>query len=200
MKYELSKGEEKALKLLKIKEEIEIEEAAGNVASRLNITVENAAKIIYLLWKKGYLDLVDERVSKSFSSYFLSWESLWYWILVSYIALTSLTVAFVSKSPLIYLRYILGSALVLYIPGAALIEALYPSSELEPLERFALSIGLSLAIVPLIGLILNYTPWGIRLEPVLYSLILFSLAVGFTALIRKYMILKGELANGTPSR
>jgi uncharacterized membrane protein len=38
-----------------------------------------------------------------------------------------------------------------------LIEALYPRKEdLESLERLTLSIGLSLAVVPLIGLFLNY--------------------------------------------
>jgi uncharacterized membrane protein len=40
-------------------------------------------------------------------------------------------------------------------------------------ERVALSLGLSLAVVPLIGLVLNYTPWGIRLTPILVSLALF---------------------------
>ncbi len=194
MEPELSKDEKEVLKLLKGKEEAGIEEATMDIASRLNTTVENAARIIYFLWKKGYLDVIDEKSLGSFSSYLLSWDSLWYWILVGYVALTYLVVAFVSKPPLIYLRYALGSAFVLYIPGAVLIEALYPSSELEPLERFALSIGLSLAIVPLIGLILNYTPWGIRLEPILYSLVLFSLAVGFIALIRKYIVSKEELA------
>ncbi|RLG40826.1 MAG: hypothetical protein DRN78_05035 [Thermoproteota archaeon] len=133
---------------------------------------------------------MDGRALKGFSSYILSWESLWYWILLGYIVLTSLTVVLISEPPLLYLRYVLGTAFVLYIPGAVLIEALYPSSELEPLERFALSIGLSLAIVPLIGLILNYTPWGIRIGPVLYSLVLFSLVMGFIAMIRKYKAIK----------
>jgi len=51
------------------------------------------------------------------------------------------------------------------------VEALYPrGDELTPLERLALSIGLSLAVVPLVGLVLNYTPWGIRLVPVTAAL------------------------------
>ena len=60
-------------------------------------------------------------------------------------------------------RNILGLPLVLFLPGYALIAALFPAkSDLDGIERVALSFGLSIAVVPLIGLGLNYTPWGIR--------------------------------------
>ncbi|EMA58403.1 DUF1616 domain-containing protein [Halorubrum lipolyticum] len=42
-------------------------------------------------------------------------------------------------------------------------------SGIDGVERVALSFGLSIAIVPLIGLVLNFTPWGIRLAPVATS-------------------------------
>jgi uncharacterized membrane protein len=45
------------------------------------------------------------------------------------------------------------------------------------MERFVLSFGLSIAIVPLLGLGLNFTPWGIRLEPILVSVILFTVVM-----------------------
>lgn len=43
--------------------------------------------------------------------------------------------------------------MLLFMPGYALVESLYPrgGDELSPLERLALSIGLSLAVVPLIA-------------------------------------------------
>lgn len=88
------------------------------------------------------------------------------------------------------LRYVLGSIYVLFLPGYSLIEALYPEEgRLSDLEKLALSIGLSLAIVPLIGLVLNYTPWGIRLNPYIaasFSLILLLL---FTGAYRRYKLL-----------
>ncbi|MEM4617514.1 MAG: DUF1616 domain-containing protein, partial [Ignisphaera sp.] len=88
-------------------------------------------------------------------------------------------------------RYILGSISVLFLPGYVLIEALYPKEQdLSSLERLALSIGLSLAVVPLIGLLLNYTPWGIRLESVLISLTIFIAIMAIVASYRKYQILK----------
>jgi len=49
----------------------------------------------------------------------------------------------------------------------------------------ALSFGLSIAIVPLIGLGLNYTPWGIRLTPILVSLTVFNVLFGIAAIYRR---------------
>jgi len=89
--------------------------------------------------------------------------------------------------PYIYLRYVLGSLFILYLLGHTLIETLYPKEEdLEPLERLALSIGLSLALVPLVGLILNYTPWGIRLTPVFTALAILTTGLSIIAITRKY--------------
>lgn len=71
-------------------------------------------------------------------------------------------------------RVVLGLPFVLFFPGYCLIGALFPKREdLDPIERVALSFGLSIAVVPLIGLGLNYTAWGIRLTPILISLLLF---------------------------
>jgi uncharacterized membrane protein len=84
-------------------------------------------------------------------------------------------------------RIVLGLPFVLFFPGYVLIAALYPRhSDLEGVERVALSLGLSLAVVPLIGLVLNYTPWGIRLTPILVSLALF-IAVCSAAAVRQRM-------------
>lgn len=71
-------------------------------------------------------------------------------------------------------RVVLGLVLVLVIPGYTLTTALFPQREgLDGIERLALTLGLSIAVVPLIGLILNYTPWGIRLSPIAVSLVIF---------------------------
>lgn len=41
---------------------------------------------------------------------------------------------------------------------------------IDGVERVALSFGLSIAIVPLLGLALNFTPFGIRLVPIVVTL------------------------------
>ena len=63
-------------------------------------------------------------------------------------------------------RAALGLPFVLFTPGYALITALFPrKTALDGIERVALSVGLSFAVVALLGLALNYTAWGIRLWP-----------------------------------
>jgi uncharacterized membrane protein len=85
-------------------------------------------------------------------------------------------------------RTFLGLPFILFIPGYILIFALFPSKKtdrgIDMIERIALSFGLSIAIVPLLGLVLNYTPWGIRLEPILLSLFFFIMGVGLLAIFR----------------
>ncbi len=79
------------------------------------------------------------------------------------------------------LRAVLGFILVLFVPGYVFVSALFPGSEeLNGIERLTLSIGLSICIVIFIGIALNYTPWGIRLKPILFSISAFTLA--FTAI------------------
>ena len=48
-------------------------------------------------------------------------------------------------------------------------------SGIDGIERVALSFGLSIAIVPLLGLVLNFTPWGIRLTPIMVTVAGFTL-------------------------
>jgi len=58
--------------------------------------------------------------------------------------------------------------------------------KLDNIERIALSIGMSLALVPLVGLLLNYTPWGIRLTPITISLLALTLILSTAAIIREH--------------
>ena len=86
------------------------------------------------------------------------------------------------------IRIILGLPFILFIPGYTLIFALFPNRKtdrgIDVIERIALSFGLSIAVVPLIGLGLNYTPWGIRLEPILISIFFFILIIGIIGIYR----------------
>jgi len=82
-------------------------------------------------------------------------------------------------------RTILGIPFVLFIPGYVLIAALFPKKDdLDTIERIALSFGLSIAIVPLIGLGLNYT-FGIRLIPILITLCIYSIGLIFVTEYRR---------------
>ena len=98
-------------------------------------------------------------------------------------ALLIAVIAFFPNSPA---RIILGLPFILFFPGYMLICALFPRrKDLDIIERLALSLGLSIAITSLIGLVLNYTPFGIRLYPVTFSLFLFMLLMSTVAMYRR---------------
>lgn len=107
--------------------------------------------------------------------------------------LSLILIAIISLTSLKVVRIILGLPFILFFPGYTLIAALFPKRQsLDSIERVALSFGLSIAVVPLIGLILNYTPWGIRLYPILVSLTGFILAMSAVAWIRRSFLLPSE--------
>ncbi|KSW10756.1 hypothetical protein CF15_08215 [Pyrodictium occultum] len=143
----------------------------------------------------GRMRLIDPSPPRSLREYLLRLDySLWLWAVVALVALTHASVALSGAAPPAKpLRYVAGSIYVLFIPGYVLVEALYPEEgSLTPLERLALSIGLSLAVIPLIGLVLNYTPWGIRLKPIMAATTVYVAAMLAAAAYRKYRLVRLE--------
>ena len=107
-------------------------------------------------------------------------------LIIGLISLLVLPAAVFTTGPL---RIALGLACVLFFPGYTLIAALFPrKGTLHGIERLALSFGLSLAVVPLIGLGLNYTPWGIRFLPIILSLASFIIAAAVIAYYRRQQL------------
>jgi len=146
---------------------------------------DEAVKALLALERDRRIMVQESKPYPSLASYTWSPLSVWFWAAVGALAV-SLALITVTSGVALYLRYVFGSVLVLFLPGYALIEALYPKRELDELTRFALSIGLSLALVPLTGLVLNYTPFGIRLLPVAISLTGLTLVLLILALRRKF--------------
>ena len=156
---------------------------------------DDVVKALLALERDKKVALQESRPYATLASYVGSPISAWFWTAVGAVAV-SLALITVTSGVALYLRYVFGSALVLFLPGYSLIEALYPKHELDELTRFALSIGLSLALVPLTGLALNYTPFGIRLVPVAISLAILTLALLSFAVKRRFDYYK--LSKGIP--
>lgn len=85
-----------------------------------------------------------------------------------------------------FLRTGLGIFLLLFLPGYALTAAIFPAKkDIEGLERAIISLGLSIAIVPILGLVLNYTSWGIKEIPVLAVISFFTILICAVAYYRR---------------
>jgi hypothetical protein len=130
------------------------------------------------------------------SAYLRTEHAYWFWATVITAAVTTVVVFTVAEDayPAVYVRYVLGTVFVLWMPGYSFIKALFPSElplktstkNLDTIERIALSIGMSLALVPIVGLLLNYTSWGIRLTPIVLSLLALTMVFATVAVIREY--------------
>lgn len=63
---------------------------------------------------------------------------------------------------------------------------------IDGIERLALSVGLSVVLVPLIGLALNFTPWGVQLGPMMIALTTFTLVATAVAAVRRWNLPEDE--------
>jgi len=145
-------------------------------------------RILYLQEKEElHLEPHQTLTPQKLTTYLSSSQVYWYWITVILASTTALLVFIIPENafPLVYARYILGSIFVLWLPGYTLIKALFPEKELDSVERVALSIAMSLALVPITGLLLNYTAWGIRLTPITISLLALTLTFATAAIVRE---------------
>lgn len=85
-----------------------------------------------------------------------------------------------------FIRTVLGLPMILFLPGYSLVALLFPTkTALEGIERAALSVGTSIAIVPLMGLVLNNTSFGIREIPLLVSLSVLTILLCAAAYVRR---------------
>jgi hypothetical protein len=138
--------------------------------------------------------------STDLAIYLRTRRSSWYWITIIMTLATVVCVFTIPEEayPFVIIRYVLGAIFILWLPGYVFIKALFPAGlptknpdkNLDMNERVALSVGMSLALVSITGLLLNYTPWGIRLTPITLSLTALTLTFATAGAIREYQSTK----------
>jgi hypothetical protein len=79
-------------------------------------------------------------------------------------------------------RTIVAVLMVLFVPGFALTFILFERGDLGTPERILLSVALSVAITALIGLLLNWTPWGLQ-PTTLWTALLLGLALEVAVIV-----------------
>jgi hypothetical protein len=174
-----------------------VKELTSILRDALNLKEEEILKVVLKLQAEGVIKLENQvHGSLSFIGYVKTVEAIWYWVTVAVAAVTAVMIFIISEDfyPWIYLRNAFGLVFILFLPGYAFVKAVFPinmpievsSRELETIERIALSIGLSLALVPMIGLVLYYTPLGIDLTPIVLSLLALTLFLATIAAVREH--------------
>jgi len=189
-----NKLESTIIRIVKEKKPQTVKELTTYVKEQLQIPDQEIIEFILKLQSDGKIKFEKyEPPPKSFISYLQTEQSYWYWITILISAATTTTVFTIPENlyPWVIIRHILGAIFVLWLPGYTFIKLLFPTVKkakeaLDNIERIALSLGMSLAIVPIIGLLLNYTPWGIRLTPIVISLMALTIVFATVALIREY--------------
>ena len=165
---------------------------------RYNIAPDATTKLLIELENENLIGFTRKKqlTPTNIKNYVNSKNAAWFWITIAIAAATTTAVFTIPETayPIVYLRQALAIVFVLFLPGFTFIKALFPTStpiktrseELDKIERVALSIVMSLALVPIVGLILNYSPWGITLTPITLSLLGLTVVFASAALIREH--------------
>jgi hypothetical protein len=118
----------------------------------------------------------------------------WYWIMIALTLISSIAVLIIGEvGTLAYIRYVSASLLVLFLPGYAVLRVISPSNaptlgesnNMFSITHLSLSIVLSIAIVSVLGLILDFSPLGVTLDSLVLSLSLFTIIFSTIALFRE---------------
>jgi uncharacterized membrane protein len=105
---------------------------------------------------------------------------------LSLIAGFAIYLSIVSETPI---RSGLSLCLVLFLPGYTLMAALFPDKKsIDGVERLVLSFGMSVAVAPLLGLVLNFTPWGLQQDPIVVCLAIFTIMCSAIAIQRRHSL------------
>jgi hypothetical protein len=186
-----------------------VQQLVDLVRTETSIPHKEVIRHIIKLQNQGKINLnkLPEPPTKQLGMHLKTHEAYWYWTTLALTMATALSVFAIAEEayPLVYIRYILGLILILFLPGYAFTKAFFPthtpfktsSKNLDLVVRIALSIGMSLAIVPLVTLLLDYTPLGVRLAPVLLTLLAITLLFATTGVIREHQILLRKAASTT---
>lgn len=159
------------------------------------ISEDKIIERVLQLKKAGKIALSElpTKLPQKLGDYLRTSASYWYWTIILLDIATTLTVLTVSENayPLAYIRYLLGAIFIFGLPGYSFTRVLFPKTpqtkkSLDSIARIALSLGMSLVLVPLVGLLLHYTPWGIRLVPIILSLVLLTAVFATAALAREH--------------
>jgi len=152
-------------------------------------TEKEVADSVWRLAAAGKVELAKVRpTSVSLGRYLRMWELNLFFYVSLVISLAAILAVYVlpSNFPFVILRWMVGLLFVLFVPGYVAVEALFGFAELDVSELIALSVGLSVTLAMFVGLLINYTPWGINLTVIVIALTTLTILLDTVALLRRY--------------
>jgi hypothetical protein len=151
---------------------------------RLGLSEKQIIDRILSLQDSGRLSLEDAGTSQD-KPYLSSSRATWYWATMALGLATVASVITIPENdyPRVLMRYLLGSVFIMFLPGYSVLRSIFPERmtvsgkgrEVEVAERIVLAIVMSMALVPVVGLLLNYTPFGLSTNSITMSLLTLTL-------------------------
>jgi hypothetical protein len=148
-----------------------------------SLSIEEIQSAVKKLESEKKITLLGPGTKGHFFDYIMrSYNGLPLWLTA---AATSLIMALVfllpNTEPWSYMRMITGAVFVLFIPGNALVQLLFAHRNIEQTEQMVLSVGLSIAIISIIGLMLKYILFALTVELAVISIGMLSITLSAVA-------------------
>ena len=159
---------------------------------RKSMSIEEIQNAVKKLESEKKIVLLRPGTEGHFLHYIMrSYNGLSLWLTT---AATCLIMALVFLSPNIspwsYMRMITGAVFLLFIPGNALVQLLFAHRNMEQTQQMVLSVGLSMALISIIGLMLKYTLSALTVESAVISIGMLSIILSAIANYSRFLYSK----------
>ena len=148
-----------------------------------SLSIEEIQNAVKKLESEKKITLIEPDTKGHFLHHIMtSYNALSLWLTT---AATCLIIAFVFLLPNIepwsYMRMIAGGVFVMFIPGNALVQLLFTHRNIEQTEQIVLSVGLSIALICIVGLKLKYILSALTVESAVISIGVLSVTISAVA-------------------
>jgi len=168
-----------------------VDSLVSRIKTKSNYPEDVILSEIIQLYDAKQINLIPPLSEKagSMQKYITSSFSYWFWLnlFISLITMFSVFLLSESFSMFIFIRYLFGSVFVVFLPGYSFIKLIIPKNTISTVWRLILSIGSSLVLVPMVGLLINYSTLKIDVNSVTLGLFILIMGLSFAALYRGYL-------------
>ena len=157
------------------------------IIEELSITEPQALKMLVELEDRKKISFNQEKpIPVDLQGFLLSNNARWYQIVMLISFSSVFSVIFQITGTLNFLRNLIGVVYVLFIPGYSVTRILYMSEEISSTKNILFSMAISVSIAAFVGILLNYSSYGITPVPVALAVFIIVLLLSNTAIYMEY--------------